>query len=210
LYHKQAVDVKEQFNKQFWNETRERLYDVIDGDYKNDDVRPNQIFVLSLPFKLLSNERSIKVLQIVSQKLLTLRGLRSLSANHSDYKPRYEGNQWQRDNAYHQGTVWSYLLGPYIDALVHLKGLKGKQEAAQYLSKFFVHLDEAGVGSVSEIFDGAPPHEPRGCIAQAWSVAEILRVSLEHDLFDNPAKKKKRPINRVEEVLKNSIKDYEF
>jgi predicted glycogen debranching enzyme len=210
LYYKQAQEVKEQFNKLFWNETKKCLYDVLDGDYKNDDVRPNQIFVLSLPFKLLSNERSIKVLQIVSQKLLTLRGLRSLSANHSDYKPRYEGNQWQRDNAYHQGTVWSYLLGPYIDALVDLKGEKGKQEAVQFLNKFFVHLNEAGIGSVSEIFDGAPPHKPRGCIAQAWSVAEILRVSLEHNLFDNPAKKKKRPVSRTEEVLKDSIKNYEF
>jgi predicted glycogen debranching enzyme len=202
LYEKQASEVKEQFNKQFWNDTRKCLYDVIDGDYKNDDIRPNQIFVLSLPFKLLTNEKSLAVLQIVSQKLLTLRGLRSLSASHSEYKPHYEGNQWQRDNAYHQGTVWSYLLGPYIDALINLKGSKGKQEAVQYIKNFFVHLDEAGVGSVSEIFDGAPPHQPRGCIAQAWSVAEILRVSIEYNFFENPDKKKKAPVNRIKDVLR--------
>jgi predicted glycogen debranching enzyme len=197
LYHERALRVQASFNEFFWNDSNNCLFDFIDHDIKNDDVRPNQIFAVSLPFKVLTNERAKKVLEIVSQKLLTPRGLRSLSSDHKDFKARYEGDRWQRDNAYHQGTVWSFLLGPYIDALIAVKGQKGRAEAMQILKDFFPHLDDAGIGSVSEIFDATPPYEPRGCIAQAWGVAELLRVSIEHDLFENPAKKKKTEVSKV-------------
>jgi glycogen debranching enzyme len=105
----------------------------------------------------------------------------------------YGGGVWSRDGSYHQGTVWSFLLGPYIDALMVVKENKGKAEATRILNKFFEHLDQAGVGTVSEIFDGDASHTARGCMAQAWGVAEVLRVAIEHDLFLSPSKRKKSP-----------------
>jgi glycogen debranching enzyme len=158
------------------------LYDYVHREYKNDDLRPNQIYAISLPFKLLPKDRAEKVLDIVTRKLLTPRGLRSLSPDHKDYKPSYEGDPWHRDSAYHQGTVWSFLLGPYLDAWMTLKGERGRPEAVRIVNVFLEHLNEAGVGTVSEIFDAAPPHHPRGCIAQAWGVGEVLRVVMEYNL----------------------------
>ena len=158
----------------------------MDGEYKNDDLRPNQIYALSLPFKLLPKDKVEKVFGIITAKLLTPRGLRSLSPDHKDYKPAYVGDPWHRDGAYHQGTVWSFLLGPYVDAWMDLKGERGRSEAARIVSLFLEHLNEAGVGTVSEIFDGEPPHHPRGSMAQAWGVAELLRVVMEYDLFPKP------------------------
>ncbi len=191
LYKKNADQVKKTFEKVFWNEQKQSLFDYVDGDYRNDDVRPNQIYALSLPFSLLSKEKAQSVFETVTVKLLTPRGLRSLSQDHKDYRPAYGGDQWHRDGAYHQGTVWSFLLGPYIDALMKLKGAKGRVEASRLLKGFIEHLDEAGVGSISEIFDAEPPHHPRGCIAQAWGVAETLRVAMEYNLLAP---------NRVKEV----------
>lgn len=191
VFKERSEKVQKEFNKQFWNSTGGYLYDFIDGDYRNDDLRPNQIYALSLPFKLLLKERAQKVLNIVTEKLLTPRGLRSLSPDHKDYKPVYGGDQWHRDGAYHQGTVWSFLLGPYVDALVYLKGSKGKSEATSILNNFFEHLSEAGVGTVSEIFDANPPPTSRGCMAQAWGVGEVLRVAMEHNLFPTESKKKR-------------------
>ena len=183
VFQDKASRVHTNFNKLFWNESQKYLYDFVDGDTKNDDLRPNQIYALSLPFSLLEKSKAQKVLTAVTEKLLTPRGLRSLSPDHKEYKPVYAGDQWHRDGAYHQGTVWSFLLGPYIDALVTLKGSKGKSEAAAILKNFFEHLNETGVGTVSEIFDANSPHYARGCIAQAWGVGEVLRVAIEHDLF---------------------------
>jgi glycogen debranching enzyme len=120
---------------------------------------------------------------VVTKQLLTPKGLRSLSPSHKDYKPSYTGDLWSRDGGYHQGTVWSFLIGAYIDALIRTKGEAGRQEAEQILINLFEHLDEAGVGTISEIFDAEPPHTPRGSIAQAWSVAEALRVAVQYDLF---------------------------
>jgi predicted glycogen debranching enzyme len=197
VYQDHAIRVQNSFNELFWNETRSCLYDFIDGEIKNDDIRPNQIFAVSLPFKLLDKDRSMKVLEVVSQKLLTPRGLRSLSSDHKDFKQRYQGDRWERDNAYHQGTVWSFLLGPYIDAVISVKGSIGKKEASHILKEFFTHFEEAGIGTVSEIFDASPPYEAKGCIAQAWSVAELLRVSIEHELLENPSKKKKDATSKV-------------
>lgn len=182
-YKVKADKVFQSFNAQFWNENYECLYDYIDGGYKSDDVRPNQIYALSLPFPVLAGDKMKKVFYFVREYLLTPRGLRSLGAMSKEYKPYYEGNVWSRDEAYHQGTVWSFLIGPYIDSLIKLEGEKGKTEAKQYLTDFFEHLNEAGVGSVSEIFDAEAPHHPRGCFAQAWGVAEVLRTCIQYDLF---------------------------
>lgn len=190
-YRIKARKVFASFNEQFWNEKQNFLYDYVDGDYKNDDLRPNQIYAISLPFPLLSRERAKKVLDIVTSHLLTPRGLRSLATTHKEYRPAYGGGVRMRDGCYHQGTVWSFLLGAFIDALFHVKEERGKAEASRILNKFFEHLNEAGVGTISEIFDADPPHTPRGCIAQAWGVGEVLRVVLEHDLLPSPKKETK-------------------
>ncbi len=184
IYKAKADKVFESFNQQFWNDNYECLYDYVDGSYKNDDVRPNQIYAISLPFSVLSKDRAPKVFSLVKDFLLTPRGLRSLGAMNKEYKPYYEGNVWSRDGAYHQGTVWSFLIGPYIDSLILINGEKGRAEAIQFLTAFFDHLKEAGIGTVSEIFDAELPHHPRGCMAQAWGAGEVLRVCLEHQLFN--------------------------
>jgi glycogen debranching enzyme len=183
-YQLKAGKVLRSFNGLFWNESKNSLYDYVDGDFKNDAIRPNQIFALSLPFRLLEKEKEQKVFDTVTTHLLTARGLRSLSPSHRDYKPTYQGDIWSRDGAYHQGTVWSFLIGPYIDALFHIKEENGRAEAAEIMTNFLDHLDEAGVGTVSEIFDAEAPHTSRGCIAQAWGVAEVLRVGMEYKLFE--------------------------
>lgn len=181
-YERKAARVLESFNEKFWNTTRKCLYDCVDNDYKYPELRPNQVFAISLPFPLLTRERAVSVLKVVSQHLLTPRGLRTLEPGHHDYKGVCTGGVWNRDGAYHQGTVWSFLMGPYIDALFFVKGDKASKEASALFNEFMKHLDEHGVGTVSEIFDGDPPHTPRGCFAQAWGVAEALRVGVEHGL----------------------------
>jgi predicted glycogen debranching enzyme len=167
------------FQQAFWKADGPYCYDVLGPEGPDSSLRPNQIFCLSLPFVLLEGERAAQVLAAVESHLLTPRGLRSLSPQDARYVPRYEGGVMQRDGAYHQGTVWSWLLGPYVDALVKVKGEAGKAQALKVLQDFAPHLDEAGLGTVSEIFDAEAPHAPRGCIAQAWSVGELLRVSLD-------------------------------
>ena len=178
-YAKKAAAVRKQFNELFWNEAQTCLLDYIDGNYRDATIRPNQVFALSLPFPLLSKARARAVLTIVEDQLLTTRGLRSLSSNDPDYRPVYGGDRFARDSAYHQGTVWGWLLGPFITALVTVRGAAGKKQAKKLLKAMETHLADAGVGTVSEIFDGDPPHTPRGCIAQAWSVAELLRACVE-------------------------------
>jgi predicted glycogen debranching enzyme len=177
-YKTRAAKVRTKFNDLFWNEEQHCLYDYLDGDYRNDDIRPNQLFAVSLPFPLLDKNRAASVFEIVAKYLLTPRGLRSLAPLHKDYKPVYSGGIIERDGAYHQGTVWSFLLGPYIDALLVVKGDEGKPEASRILNEFYEHLDEACVGTVSEIFDADLPYMPRGAAAQGWGVAEVLRVSV--------------------------------
>lgn len=186
-YGSRADKVRTSFNQVFWNEASECLYDFVDGDYRNDDLRPNQIYALSLPFALVSAAHAKKILGQVRLKLLTPKGLRSLAADHRDYKPSYGGGVWMRDGCYHQGTVWSFLIGPYIDAMIRVDGEKSLPEAGKIVNRFLVHLNEAGIGTVSEIFDADPPHTPRGCIAQAWGVGEMLRVIIEYDLIPKPA-----------------------
>ena len=177
-YLEMADKAKRSFNETFWNEAEECLYDVIDGEQKDASVRPNQIFAVSLPNTMLSIGRAQKIVQKVEAELLTPVGLRSLSPKDSAYRPIYIGSPYERDSAYHQGTVWAWLIGAFVDAYRRVNANGGQTEArvAEILSGFKTHLTEAGIGQISEIFDGDAPHNPRGCIAQAWSVAEVLRV----------------------------------
>jgi predicted glycogen debranching enzyme len=170
-----AVRARQSFNQRFWCEEAGYLYDVVDGE-SGDDIscRPNQIFSISLPNPALENEKWKPVLDVVTQELLTPVGLRSLSPRDPKYKSRYDGDLLSRDAAYHQGSVWAWLIGPYIDAWIKVHADR-LPEARTFLGGFVGHLDQACLGSISEIFDGDAPHKPRGCIAQAWSVAEVLR-----------------------------------
>ena len=166
------------FNERFWYEEGGHLFDVIESEEMSggDDAacRPNQLLAISLEHAVLERSRWESVLNVAREKLLTPVGLRSLSPDHPDFKPTYHGDLRTRDAAYHQGTVWAWLIGPFIDAW--LKAYPEDRAGARKLLEGFVpHLDEAGVGSISEVFDAVPPFTPRGCIAQAWSVAEVLR-----------------------------------
>jgi len=166
------------FNQRFWNAQAGYLYDVVDGENgKNDPAcRPNQLFAISLPHPVLDRQYWQPVLQVVKDRLLTPVGLRTLSPDHPDYKKDYHGDLRTRDAAYHQGTVWPWLIGPYIDAWsrVHPEQRKGAREYLEQLLER--HLHEACIGNMSEIFDAESLFTPRGCIAQAWSVAEVMRV----------------------------------
>jgi predicted glycogen debranching enzyme len=170
-----ADQARESFNRRFWNPDTGYLFDVVDGE-KGDDpaCRPNQVFAISLSHPVLDRSRWEPVLEAVRKHLLTPVGLRSLGPGHPDYRPKYYGDLRSRDAAYHQGTVWAWLIGAFVDAWlkVHPDDRAG---ARACLTGFVPHLDAACVGSVSEIFDAEAPFTPRGCIAQAWSVAELLR-----------------------------------
>jgi predicted glycogen debranching enzyme len=165
----------EAFNRRFWYGDGNYLFDVIDGEHGNDAaLRPNQILALSLDHAVLDRARWESVLNVVSSRLLTPFGLRSLAPGDPDYKARYDGNLLARDAAYHQGTVWAWLIGPFIDAWLRVHP-GDTVRARDFLSGFGPHLTEACVGSISEVFDAEAPYYPRGCVAQAWSVAEVLR-----------------------------------
>ncbi len=172
-----AEQAKKSFGEKFWFSEGSYLIDVIDPDGKPDySIRPNQVFALSLPFHLIDGEKGRSVMRILRSKLYTPFGLRSLSSEDPEYKGHYGGDIFLRDSAYHQGTVWSWLLGPYIEAGMKTEGESFRAEAIEIIVQFSSHLNEACIGTVSEIFDGDAPHHPRGCVAQAWGVAEILRV----------------------------------
>jgi predicted glycogen debranching enzyme len=176
-YDKLAAQVRTTFNSRYWNETAGCLFDVIDGPDGDDDaIRPNQVFAMSLAHAVLDESRWKPMIDVVKEKLVTPFGLRTLSADHRDYKAHYRGDLLARDAAYHQGTVWPWLIGHFIDAW--LKVYPDKAVARRFLEGFPEHLRDAGVGSISEIFDAEAPHRPGGCMAQAWSVAEVLRAWL--------------------------------
>jgi predicted glycogen debranching enzyme len=159
----------------FWNPSTGYCYDVLDGpDGKDPSLRPNQIFAVSLPDSPLSADQQRRIVEVCQAQLLTPVGLRSLAPNHPDYQGHYGGDRYQRDGAYHQGTVWGWLLGPF--ALAHLRVYNDPAQALAWLEPMAQHLSSHGLGSISEIFDGDPPFTPRGCPAQAWSVAETLRA----------------------------------
>jgi predicted glycogen debranching enzyme len=176
-----AARARESFERQFWNEEAGCLYDVVNGEARDPSIRPNQIIAASLTHSMLTEERARRIVEVVERELLTPYGLRSLAQGDPQYAGRYEGGPESRDAVYHQGTVWAWLLGPFITAYVkaHGRSLKSKQQAGAWLAPLGEHLKEAGLGHVSEIFDGDAPHTPRGCVAQAWSVAEILRAAVE-------------------------------
>jgi len=170
-----ARRAQESFNRRFWYEAGGHLYDVIDGETGDDPAcRPNQVLAISLDHPILNRNRWEPVLRVVRDKLLTPVGLRSLAPGHPDYKPRYYGDLRSRDAAYHQGTVWSWLIGPFVDAWL-AQYPDDREGARRVLEGFADHLSSACVGSISEVFDAEAPYTPRGCVAQAWSVAEVLR-----------------------------------
>jgi predicted glycogen debranching enzyme len=183
---RKAARTKESFNKHFWNSEVGALYDYIDERHTDEAIRPNQIIALALPYPLLDEARALSVVRIVEERLYTPVGLRSLDPAHPNFQPRYIGSPYNRDSAYHQGTVWSWLLGPYMTALVRYRGEAGRIRVGQIIELFKPHLLEGGIGTVSEIFDGEAPHTPRGCIAQAWGVGEILRGYAEDYLRITP------------------------
>jgi glycogen debranching enzyme len=184
-YAAQAGQVRESFRAKFWNADRGCLYDVLAQDGPVAKFRPNQIFAVSLRNGLLENEQERAVVQMVEKELLTPVGLRTLEPSDPEYKPHYQGSPWERDGAYHQGTVWPWLMGPFVDAYMTAFGDTPFTRA--HCSRLVAGLeDEAAksgcLGSIAEIYDGDAPRLPRGCPAQAWSVAEIARVKARYGL----------------------------
>ncbi len=175
--------IEKSFREMFWNEEKGTLADVVTYDDKDFTIRPNMVIATSMPFTPVTLDMKIAVLGKARNELLTPRGLRSLSPRYPEYKGKYCGNHEQRDRAYHQGTAWPWLLGPFAETWLSVYGEKGKAFIREYYTGFEAVMNEAGVGTVSEIYDGDPPHEARGAISQAWSVAELLRIKwmLDHN-----------------------------
>ncbi len=185
-----AARVRNSFVNRFWNPEQKCLYDVITGNGKDASVRPNQIFAVSLPFSPLDHGKQVHVVNTVWRELYFSYGLRSLSPGDSEYHGRYCGDVVGRDSAYHRGTGWGWLAGPFITAFrkVHDYSPESKVIAERFMMPFKAHLRDHGIGSISEVFDGDPPHQPRGCFSQAWSVAEVLRAYVEDILVKLPNK----------------------
>lgn len=179
-FESMAALVGESFMRRFWNGERGCLYDCVGGGRADGSMRPNQVIALSLPFTPVPKEAGISILKAVERELLTPYGLRTLSPSDPRYRGRYKGDQIERDSAYHQGTVWPWLMGQFISAYIKYRGDEpgALERVLAMLEGFKGHIKETGLGTISEIFDGDPPHHPRGCISQAWSVAEILRAIL--------------------------------
>jgi predicted glycogen debranching enzyme len=185
LFFGQMADLaRASFNRLFWNADKECLYDVVDGENRDSSIRPNQVFAISLHHAVLDEARWFHVMQVVRKELWTPSGLRTLSPKDAAYRPAYEGDVPSRDSAYHQGTVWAWLMGPFITAYVKLHGRSqtAREEAGEWLRGFGPQMMTAGLGQIAEIADAEAPHKPKGCIAQAWSVAELLRAAVE-DVF---------------------------
>src|SRR3989441_2043599 len=180
-FNSMAALTKWSFNHLFWNENAGCLYDVVEGGPPEASIRPSQIFALSLPPSLLSPDRAESVVEKVQEHLLTPYGLRTLAPSDPQYRGRYTGGPTERDGAYHQGTVWPWLLGPFITAYVKVNDGSdvARRQAAEWLAPLKEHLADGGLGHISEILDGDAPQRPCGCIAQAWNVAEILRAVVE-------------------------------
>ena len=181
-YRTRAEQVKESFNAKFWDSANQCLFDVVDGDEPDDHIRPNQIYAVSLPFSLLPEEQEKAVVALVEKELFVGCGLRSLAPDHPDYHGIYCGALAKRDAAYHQGTAWGFLLGGFFSAYMKVNhhSSSAAENAVHMLEPVRKHLTDSGcIGSISEIFDGDAPHNPRGCYAQAWSVGEVLRCYCE-------------------------------
>ncbi len=186
-----ARAARKSFNEKFWNGESGFLFDVVDPSEADASLRPNQVIAVALDFTMLDNDKSKQVVDAVKRELLTPYGLRTLARNDTRYRGMYVGDRRSRDQAYHNGTVWPWLLGPYVTAFRKAKG-NSKYELKNFLMPLFTQqITQAGLGTVSEIFDGDLPHTPRGCIAQAWSVAEPLRAYVEDAMQVRPKHEKK-------------------
>ncbi len=203
LYDMMADDVKQSYAATFWNSDEKCLFDWVDGSVADNvdtnesgivardaAIRPNQILAVALPYTMLSREMELDIVKRVERDLLTPVGLRTLSTDNPMYKNRYEGDMVTRDIAYHNGTVWAWLMGPYVSAYtkVNNHSNESREYARALLLGFREHLQDGGIGTISEIFDGDAPHRPRGCISQAWSVAEVLRAYVEDVVRDKGEK----------------------
>jgi predicted glycogen debranching enzyme len=186
------------FTERFWNESTGCLFDVVSGDDRDASIRPNQVLAVSLFQSMLSGQQAKSVVAVVERDLLTPYGLRSLAPSDHQYRGRYEGDPYTRDSAYHQGTVWPWLMGPFLTAYLKVNGrsAKARKQAEKWLSELRRFMLDEGVGQISEVFDGNPPHRAGGCIAQAWSVAELLRVVVE----ELGTAKRKRPADKFATV----------
>lgn len=192
FYKSIALKAKENFLTHFWNPEQSSLYDVIRPGFKDSSIRPNQILAVSLPYSMLDFNQGEKVVNKVWQELYSTYGLRSLSPKNGSYRGHYGGPQLERDGAYHQGTGWMWLIGPFITAYrkVHEYSEESREMAERFIAPFYSHLRDHGIGTISEIYDGDWPNNPKGCISQAWSVAEVLRAYVEDVMEIKPEKGK--------------------
>ena len=181
IYSDTAAKAKAAFTGCFWNEKDKCLFDVVTKEYRDDSIRPNQVISVSLSYPVLEGEKARAVVRKVWKELYASYGLRTLSRNSGEYRGVYAGDQYMRDGAYHQGTVWAWPLGHFITAFKRVYGAGGKYGKIMeaFIAPFRDHIKDACIGSISEIFDGDEPFMPRGCFAQAWSVGEILRAYVE-------------------------------
>jgi predicted glycogen debranching enzyme len=174
-----ASAVSASFNARFWSPEIGYCLDIVDKEGGGHDasLRPNQLLAVSLPHPVLAEDKWESVVSAVRSQLLTPVGLRSLAPSDPDYQAHYDGDLHSRDAAYHQGTVWAWLIGPFLDAWLRVHP-RDWDTASGFLAGFDGEMSESGIGTISEIFDAEPPFSPRGCVAQAWSVAEVLRCHL--------------------------------
>lgn len=186
-YEELANHIKDSFLETFWNKKENYFYDYVDGEHKNNQIRPNAIITLSLPFTMVNESMAKKTIETALEKLYTPYGLRSLNEEDKEYKGIYLGDVEKRDHAYHQGTVWSWLIGPFITAVN--RWYKDKELCKDIVAPFYDHLEDCCIGNISEVFDGDSPHISRGCFAQAWGVAELLRSYIE-DINEIQSKEK--------------------
>jgi predicted glycogen debranching enzyme len=200
-YRNMATVASWSFNRLFWNENAGCLYDVTNGAPPDPSIRPNQIFAVSLTHSMLSPERARSVVEKVKEHLLTPYGLRSLAPSDPQYRGRYTGGPAERDGAYHQGTVWPWLMGPFITAYVKVNegSEAARRQASEWLTPLRDHLADGGLGHVSEILDGDAPQRPAGCMAQAWSVAEVLRTLVEDVHGQRPQARPEAQVNQVKQ-----------
>ncbi|HJZ98445.1 MAG TPA: amylo-alpha-1,6-glucosidase, partial [Candidatus Solibacter sp.] len=186
-----AHAAQRRFTELFWNESTGCLFDVVNGDGRDASIRPNQLLAVSLFHSMLSGEQAKRVVAAVERDLLTPYGLRSLAPSDHQYRGRYEGDPFSRDSAYHQGTVWPWFMGPFLTAYLKVNGrsAKARRQAERWLTEMRRFIQDEGVGQIPEVFDGDAEHRAGGCLAQAWSVAELLRVSVEDIRVIKPARR---------------------
>jgi glycogen debranching enzyme len=189
-YGAMANQTRQSFNMKFWNNKSGCLFDVIDNRNQDASIRPNQIFAVSLDYTMLDKEKSQKVVDTVNRELVTPYGLRTLSLGDPKFVGKCSGDSRSRDMAYHNGTIWPWLLGPYVSAFLKVNDYtpQARKQALEnlILPLFTVGIHQGGLGTINEIYDCDPPNEPRGCISQAWSVAEPLRAYIEDILQVKP------------------------